>query len=344
MGGINRCECMGCGKQEQFYNCADVAITPNPGTSTTQPFGFLPVKPNPSFLLSPEHQSYIFVQRLREQLPVFPWPSGMLIPHNMMSTSSRYDKSENGHGENGDHMTSFDDVLLSDINNITRGTLPDIKDDDIPGFHVPRTISPSANTTLPPSSRENQTYVPSRSNSIQQQQSNQLVNDHMKSIDTFPHIYGLPITSPVSPTLDYRKWNFTEHVPKSSSTVSPRYDSRVSDNTRSILYPLFVTASPSPPTSSQNRTCDMSSPQFQCKGKAPHADTPDIESWCVVNCRAGNCVGHICVCGCGHVPEAVDQCHGIGVFASIPGMNKWCKAVCDKHKCPSNICDVKTCL
>ncbi|XP_060070546.1 uncharacterized protein LOC132550493 [Ylistrum balloti] len=342
MGGINRCECMGCGKQEQIYNCADVAITPNPGTATSQPFGFIPVKPSPTFLSSPENQSYIFRQRLREHLPVFPWPNGLLIPHNMMEPSStlgRYDSSENGHRENGVHTGVINRMLLDELNNNT--PLPDIKGIDLSRF-LPG-ILPSINftATFSPQQRGNFTETTSLNRVIQSK-----TRHLMKS--TPSGVYMSSTTTPASPVLDFRKWNFTEYSAKSSQNdTSPtdKINNTGYTSGDSILYPLFTPTQKIPTLPPRNTTCDVMSPTFRCKGIGQHSDTPDIENWCLVNCRAGNCVKDICLCGCGtlHDPQR-HFCHGVGVFASIPGMNTWCRTVCVKQRCPANICDVKTCL
>ncbi|XP_033735107.1 uncharacterized protein LOC117323780 [Pecten maximus] len=340
MGGINMCECMGCGKQEQIYNCADVEITPNPGTATSQPFGFIPVKPNPTFLSSPENQSYILRQRLREQLPVFPWPNGLLIPHNMMEPSSTSRRSDHAqHKDTAGHTGVINRMLLSELHN--NAPLPYIKGID-PARILPG-ILPSINFTATFNPQGNSTRRSSFNHIIQSNTRHQ-----MKS--TPPVVKPLPTTTPVKHVLDFKKWNFTEYSPRPSKyNISPT-DKKINNtgyaSGDSILYPLFTPAEQSSPALSlRNKSCDILSSNFKCKGNGQHSNTPDIEEWCLVNCRAGNCVKDICLCGCGvlHDPQR-HFCHGIGVFASIPGMDMWCRTVCDQQKCPANICDVQTCL
>ena len=86
---------MGCGRQEQFYNCADVQINPAPETlsDTSHQTGFLPLRQSPSFMSSPGTQSQDFLRRMREDFPVISWPSGLQIPHNMMTPSSAHSQA-----------------------------------------------------------------------------------------------------------------------------------------------------------------------------------------------------------------------------------------------------------
>ncbi|XP_069119289.1 uncharacterized protein [Argopecten irradians] len=349
MGGINRCECMGCGKQEQIYNCADVSITPNPGAATSQPFGFIPVKPSPTFLSSPENQSYILRQRLREQLPVFPWPNGLLIPHNMMepssSASSRFDHNDNGHRDTNAGVINR--MLLNDLN--SNVPLPYIKGID-PSRILPG-ILPSINFTA--TFNQNFTGRSPFNHLIQSSVHRPHPHPHHRhhQVKSTPSVVKtVPTTTPANQALNFRKWNFTEYsTSPSENKISPT-DKKINNtgysSGDSILYPLFTPAKKSSPTiPMKNKTCDVYSPEFNCKGIGQHSKTPDIEEWCLVNCQAGNCVKDICICGCGILRDPKRHfCHGIGVFASVPGMDAWCRSVCDQTKCPANICDVQTCL
>lgn len=71
MGGNNMCDCMGCGKQEQFYNCADIEIKSAAISDPSVPryLSVLGSVRTPSFLLSTENSSEATMQHLRDHVP-----------------------------------------------------------------------------------------------------------------------------------------------------------------------------------------------------------------------------------------------------------------------------------
>jgi len=316
-------------------------------TSKDPPFGFMPPKQNPSFLFSPENQSYIVMQRLREQLPVFPWPSGLQIPHNMMFPARQRQnvKAKNGYREmNGDHSV-LEKLLLNEINSPAVGAMGQNLG-MIPKLPWPLRFPKNNSQTFPklPSSLLTVSNVSVVS-----------VNESMKSsIPSYNRTKIVPTPrTELSIYVDSTKWNFTDRlsftskvVPKpSTSPAPPRYtnvNGRLYGD--SVIFTLFNQSNISLTTKKPVQPkCDKTSPLFHCKGRGFYTTTPNINKWCTLNCRAGNCQIHMCLCGCGKLTDVVDKCHAIGSFASIHGMDEWCRSVCSKHKCPSNICNVKAC-
>lgn len=354
MGGINECQCMGCGRQETFFNCADIEIITD---NSQNQRSFVSTEINihkPLFLISGENLTDSDIQAFLENMPVLESPRIPEIRKHDRSPSSR-------------KLTYLDRILLGQstkkqFQTFTRDSLVDVKVKPAQ-FNWTKASSDTLNwqTDSPYVMFKANISFPFRIN-----QNTNIKKDEVKRMTFWEKISRKPKPSTFwdtvmrnpKPTTFWDKIS-QQTVPKlfvKSKTIKtgrhnqPRYVPLRSSNLfyykslpvgDSITYPLFPVSRHA--TSVRNGDCHSNSPSYRCKGVGQYANTRGIDQWCISNCRSNHCVKFMCECGCDDSVQPETKCHAVGAFEDIHGMDEWCSQICSQKSCPSNVCSVKDC-
>ena len=320
---------MGCGRQEQFFNCADVEIRPRPPNTTLYDSTKLNVH-EPLFIIPP-NLNKTGIEIFQRAIEAFPdVRSGVGFPFNFIQPGES--ASPVGTQPTQADTLGLGRMTLNDILYNTHpgqqpiGRMPKIKginvEPDItwprspvfPGQATPPPVIPPAEQPPPPISLAPDTRQPSTSRPLQ------------------PDIQRLGIPIPI----ETGRYNVLRNI-------SPRENGRGASSMTIPIFDAFSTqrVRTTPPP---KEPCTPRSANFVCRGKGQYLNTKGIDKWCLRNCRQGNCAyKFMCDCGCGRM-ERDRRCHAIGTFGSIPGMDEWCTNVCSGTSCPSNVCNVSKCL
>ncbi|KAK3092918.1 hypothetical protein FSP39_008856 [Pinctada imbricata] len=352
-GGINKCACMGCGQQEQFFNCADIEIRSRLQNDTF----YERTRPNlhePLFMLPPSASniSDSDVQRLQQFIAAFPDPKGMEMPvqFNFMSqdpfpfdkTLSTGDKPREivpvGMG-----APSFLDKLFMNFGSETKPIrpLPKIRGINV-DFEKPKETPTATETTSYSQRRETTTKASTTFRPTFIPPPVIVPKERPPPpISIVPFGVYSTTTEATPPTL--KRLGIPIQMTDMYDIVTPSADSGQMGSAMTI--PLFsaFSASSDNGSSQSKEECKPSSPTFRCRGKGQYLNTEGIDKWCVMNCRTGNCATFMCECDCGKIRVKEKSCHAIGTFESIPGMDEWCTNVCAGDNCPSNVCNVEKC-
>ncbi|CAC5390661.1 unnamed protein product [Mytilus coruscus] len=336
MGGINECQCMGCGRQETFYNCADIEIRSDTFFSDS---AFVSTETNihkPLFLISDKNLTDSSIERFRQTLPVFDSPNALEIRK----------------GESSKLKPSYNDKLqqTKDISkNVLKDAVSNIKDKH---DHV-KWIKPSWQTGSPHIKfKANMTFplkiTPSKKN-IEKKRSFWEKNLGEAS----------PLTTWNTASGSLKQMSFWEKIsakatpkllikPKPGSLLLTRFVPKQTDiyffpanSGDSITYPLFSPTRQRATT--KNGDCYSTSPNYRCKAKGQYSSTRGMDQWCLNNCKSNHCVKTMCECGCDDVIVREKKCHAVGAFEDIYGMDEWCSRICSQKSCPPNVCSVKDC-
>lgn len=330
MGGINNCAEMGSGRQEQFYNCADVAIVKKQSdTMFERPLLSL----HENIYIVPHELTYnltrdeleILKEEIRKISPGMKQtiPNGFLEPLEFNFTFPMpIDQMF------GKPPTELNQPPFWWLDNMTKMEPP----------HVHIHDHPSKEPKTPPPVKAVQTRPPP---------------DILRTAP-LPPPPAIELTledgineSRIKVTRD--RTNDKDRV--ATPRKSPMY--AVGD---SFVFPVFkrnlvrkpATVAPSttvkPLVSSTAEECTVFSPKFRCVGKGQYNETEGIVQWCIDHCQKDSCVDFMCECGC-NLPIAEPKCRANGVFQMMPSMNEWCTRVCQPGRlCPANVCNVELCM
>lgn len=336
MGGINSCADMGSGRQEQFYNCADVAIVPKRSdTLFERPLLSL----HENIYLVPHELTYnltndeleLLKDEIRKISPGMKQtiPNGFLEPLEFNFTFPMPVDTMFGKGVNGLNQPPFwwlENATLGDHT------------------HEPAHEHPSQKVKTPPPIKPVQTKPPP----------NILIKG--LSIPPPPSIEllfedGINESRTKPPSVP-----MNERTSVATSKKSPMY--AIGD---SFVFPMFkktlirdpanvVRTTTTAPVvtdsalSGAGESCTVFSPKFHCVGRGQYKDTAGISEWCLDHCQREGCVEFMCECGC-HKPVTKKQCRATGSFQMLPNMNEWCTRLCKtRSSCPPNICNVNECV
>lgn len=327
MGGINECQCMGCGRQETFYNCADIEIQPADFQADS---GFISTEINihePIFLISDKNLTDSKIDLFRRSLPVFMSPTTHEIHKHGLVLNNL--------------LHSHTDRTPNRVMGIV-GSLPS-KTPSLSLWNKDHShIKFQANMTFPlqlvsfPSGK-------GYSSSFWDRLSRKPVKPSWSAPLNRPTVASFwENISPRSTSSTFTGRNTGRLIQAGYlPSRSHFYDPKSSD---SFIFPLFSLHSTLQPTVVKNGDCYPTSRNYRCKGKGAYSNTKGIDRWCQRNCRQNNCVPFMCECGCDDVVVSDTKCHAVGAYEDLPGMDEWCIRTCTGGgKCPSKMCSVKEC-
>ncbi|KAL4216302.1 hypothetical protein ACF0H5_024028 [Mactra antiquata] len=348
--GDDNCKCLGCGKQEQYVNCADIEIAPMDGwsveTTTSTPAGRKDTTPITRALDS------ITSTRVADQ-----------IQNTTISSTDAFSgikpKSQQTTDSGMGIQTSTDSVKLIDSSflNFTNvsSNISSIKSKQKPirirqttstlqKYVTPLTppnISPPSLTRTSP-----KTFFggPQRVKTLSDVRKSILGSELQSGAAVFlnPPPKGIGVNTITNTPLvrpPVRGGRF--QVPSRSTVPNTHFPSVSNILNRFYMTPFLF------PGSNINLPpgCDVFSDEFRCKARGIYNQSPGISKWCEINCRASNCVPFMCECSCeDKMKNQTSKCHAIAEFHGVEGMDLWCVANCKVGYCPANTCSVEDCL
>lgn len=349
MGGVNSCAEMGSGRQEQFYNCADVEIVSKRKDAMYER-PLLSIHEN--IYLVPHELTYnltaeeldLLKDEIRKITPGMKQtiPNGFLEPlefnytlpipfdkffsksvsdlhgpwhwlENVTHTDGHHDHTHHDHTHH-DHAHHDHTHSVTTTDTITPPPIKPMQTEPPPDILRDGMIVP------PPPSIE--LTMEDGLNESRRRQTGDPVGDQRRIV--------APRKSPMYAIGD--------------SFVFPVFrKNRIRDRVTSMQSTTSSSVSTDNGVSATLEECTVHSPKFHCVGKGQYKDNKGINKWCLNHCQKDSCVEFMCECGC-HTPVVKPKCRANGPFQIMPFMNEWCKDTCDAGICPPNICIVDECL
>ncbi|XP_045183844.1 uncharacterized protein LOC123542202 [Mercenaria mercenaria] len=359
--GEDTCKCLGCGKQEQYVNCADIEITPTGGWpkeqtgsgSTQDSIPVIPVVIQPTRSTQQNPNTTIIEEKIDTSMKQL----ASIIDHTSAPTTTHLSPSR--------EVVSLPPILniptlnVTSVNNVVKSIhlqqthLAKVKTTSIsPTLRTsvtsPSIISPSGAprvlmTAAPRVGQQVITLDAIRREIVKKLGSE--VTNGMKIFFTPPKETGQtprPVTSR------------PQHVRLPAAPPRPEVPNTQFVSVSNILdrfYPNYITpllfslAQPKTSGSKTTAGCDVTSDEFRCKARGIYNQSPGISKWCEINCRASNCVTFMCECSCEDKAKSQNtSCHAIAEFHGVEGMDQWCIANCKVGYCPANTCSVEDCM
>lgn len=326
MGGINECQCMGCGRQETFYNCADIEIQ---GADFQPDSNFVSTEINvhePVFLISDKNLTDSKIDDFRRTLPTFMSPTPHEIHKHGLTANKR--------------LFPINDRTKNIVMGIIRDAIGNIQSDTSSPLNSH--IKFKANLTFPlnlVSFQKGKDYSTSFWDRLSRKPNKSSLEAPQKrtKAKSFWENISPRTTSSTFPSRKTGRLIQARYAPSHSRF----FNHKSSD---SMIFPLFSLQSTLRPTVVKNGDCYPTSRNYRCKGVGQYSNTRGISQWCRNNCSPNHCFKFVCECGCDDVVVSETKCHAVGPYEDVFGMDEWCSRTCSGNgKCPASVCSVKDC-